>query len=155
MSHEKSGHGTNGIWAGVLLLAAAVAFYGIWTYSAGPTGATRTEGKPLAASASRSLEHLNAGNFDENVLRSNAPVLVDFYADWCGPCQMLAPVLEEVAVEMPNARIVKVNVDENPELAKRYQISAIPQMLVFRDGKVAARHAGLAGKERVKELLVE
>ena len=68
------------------------------------------------------IEHINESNFNEKVLRSSVPVLVDFYAEWCGPCKALAPVLEEFARETPNAKIVKVNVDENSELAGRYKI---------------------------------
>lgn len=103
--------------------------------------------------ASRSIEHVEAESFTQRVLRSEVPVLVDFYADWCGPCRALAPLLEDFARENPDARIVKVNVDENPELAVRYGIESIPSLLVFREGRVTGQHVGLAGKTALKRLL--
>ncbi len=92
-------------------------------------------------------------SFDDQVLKSDVPVLVDFYADWCGPCQLQAPILDELASEIGTARIVKVNVDDNPELAARYQISSIPTLLLFKNGHLVARHLGLASKSQVKALL--
>jgi thioredoxin 1 len=92
---------------------------------------------------------------NQKVLQSDAPVLVDFYADWCRPCQALAPVLDEFARETPNAKIVKVNVDQNPELAAHYQIESIPRLLVFRGGRLTAQHAGMANKAALKRLLFQ
>ena len=87
-------------------------------------------------------------NFGTEVLQSGKPVLVDFWADWCGPCKMIAPVLEEIANEHANAvKIAKVNVDEDPNLANRFGISAIPTLLIFEGGKVAHKIVGFAGKE--------
>ncbi len=103
--------------------------------------------------ASRSIEHVQGEGFNQRVLRSQVPVLVDFYADWCGPCRALAPVLEDLARENPGARIVKVNVDENPDLAVQYRIESIPSLLVFRDGRVTGQHVGLASKAALKRLL--
>ncbi len=100
------------------------------------------------------IEHINADEFDKKVLQSEVPVLVDFYAEWCGPCQALAPLLEEVAQETPSAKIVKVNVDENYELASRYDITSIPSLLVFKNSELADRHVGLANKAALKELLM-
>ena len=97
--------------------------------------------------------HADETNFDELVLKSDVPVLVDFYADWCGPCRRIAPVLEELAQETSDARIVKVNVDHAPELATRYGISSIPSLKVFGDGKVIDEHLGLADKAQLKALL--
>ncbi|NQT12091.1 MAG: thioredoxin, partial [Planctomycetes bacterium] len=96
-----------------------------------------------------------AGNesFAREVLESEVPALVDFYADWCGPCRALAPTLEELARETPDAKIVKVNVDENPELAVQYGVSSIPSLAVFKDGQVTARHLGVASKAELKALL--
>jgi thioredoxin 1 len=109
---------------------------------------------PNAAYESTSvIEHIQAGEFDAKVLQAKVPVLVDFYADWCGPCQALAPVLERVAKEAAGAKIVKVNVDKNPALAEKYQIRAIPSLLVFRDGKLTRRHTGLADEAALKQLL--
>jgi thioredoxin 1 len=108
----------------------------------------------LTATTSRgTVYHADESNFDQLVLNSDVPVLVDFYADWCGPCRMLAPVLEELAKETSDARIVKVNVDQAGQLASRYGIESIPSLKVFKDGKVVDEHVGLANKARLKSLL--
>ena len=99
------------------------------------------------------VEHVDTAEFETKVLRSDLPVLVDFYADWCGPCRALSPVLEELARENPAAKIVKVNVDESPELAVRYRVDTIPRLMVFKDGKPVAQHSGLANKARLNALL--
>jgi thioredoxin 1 len=107
----------------------------------------------IAKDQDQKVYHANEDNFAELVLNSDVPVLVDFYADWCGPCRMVAPVLEELARETTNARIVKVNVDESPQLASRYGISSIPNLKVFQDGQVVGEQVGLADKARLKALL--
>lgn len=99
------------------------------------------------------VEHASEADFATKVLQSSEPVLVDFYADWCGPCRMLAPVLEDAARELASARIVKVNVDENPALASRYAVRAIPTLLVFRNGEATAKHVGMASKDQIKQFL--
>jgi thioredoxin 1 len=99
------------------------------------------------------VHHADDSNFDQLVLNSDVPVLVDFYADWCGPCRMLAPVLEELAKETPKAKIVKVNVDHAGQLARHYGIASIPNLKVFKDGKVVDEHVGLANKAHLKSLL--
>lgn len=99
------------------------------------------------------IHYANETNFRELVLESDVPVLVDFYADWCGPCQRIAPILKELAAETPHARIVKVDVDQNPGLAVRYGISAIPNLIVFKDGKVVEQVAGLASKRQLQAML--
>jgi thioredoxin 1 len=99
------------------------------------------------------VEHANEANFDQLVLNSDVPVLVDFYADWCGPCRMIAPVLDDLAQEATDAKIVKVNVDEGPQLAARYGISSIPSLLVFKDGEVVDRHVGLANEAQLKSMI--
>jgi thioredoxin 1 len=99
------------------------------------------------------VEHIGESEFNEKVLRSATPVLVDFYADWCGPCKALARVLEEFARENPGAKIVKVNVDENFNLAMQYGIESIPSLLVFKDSELAARHMGFADKAALKRLI--
>ncbi len=104
--------------------------------------------------APRTIEHTGAANFGSTVLESSVPVLVDFYADWCGPCRALSPVLEEFARENPGTRIVKVNVDEAPELAARYGIDSIPSLLLFKHGRVAGEHVGLATKARLQALVM-
>ncbi len=94
----------------------------------------------------RTIEHTDAANFGSSVLESGVPVLVDFYADWCGPCQRLAPVLEELAAETPGVKIVKVNVDDNPQLAGAFGVQSIPSLMVFKHGRVTNQLVGLAGK---------
>jgi thioredoxin 1 len=80
-------------------------------------------------------------------------VLVEFYADWCPTCRAMAPTLEQLAGEMPGAKIVKVNVDDSPQLASRYGIDSIPSLLVFKDGQVVAAHVGLASRDQLRELV--
>jgi len=101
----------------------------------------------------RRVEHVNEVDFHKRVLQSGQPVLVDFYADWCQPCRKLAPVLEKVAQETPHAKVVKVNVDRNPRLAAKYGIRSLPSLMVFHQGKVTARHVGLANPAGVRKLL--
>ncbi|MEX2139440.1 MAG: thioredoxin [Pirellulales bacterium] len=93
------------------------------------------------------------GNFDEHVLRSAVPVLVDFYADWCRPCQIQSRVLEDFAAEAAGIKIVKVNVDTNVELAERFGVNGLPTLLIVKAGNVVARHSGVATKEQLKAAL--
>jgi len=97
--------------------------------------------------------HADLENFEQLVLESKVPVLVDFYADWCRPCQMLAPTLNELARETPDARIVKVNVDESPELAGHFGVSSIPTLMVFQDGNLMAKRLGVLDKASLKQLI--
>ncbi|HOA53279.1 MAG TPA: thioredoxin [Thermogutta sp.] len=99
------------------------------------------------------IEHANAANFNTLVAQSSVPVLVDFYADWCGPCRALAPILEQLAQEVNGVRIVKVNVDQAPTLAAQYRVSAIPTLILFDQGRPVQRITGLASKEDLKRLL--
>lgn len=93
---------------------------------------------------------LNAANFEEKVLQSDKPVLVDFWAVWCGPCTMMAPVLEEIATEQASRLVVgKVNCDENMELAQKYSITGIPAFLLFKGGEVVERVMGAMSKDEL------
>lgn len=97
--------------------------------------------------------HVNKNDFGSVVKDSSKTVLVDFWASWCGPCKMLSPVVEELAEAHPEIAVAKVNVDENPELAMVYRISAIPALILFRDGKVAKQSVGYQPREALEELL--
>ena len=89
-------------------------------------------------------------NFENEVLNADKPVLLDFYADWCGPCKMLAPVLHEIAEENAGAlKVGKVNVDEQMELAMRFQVSSIPMLVVFKDGKAVVKSVGYRPKSEI------
>ena len=93
-------------------------------------------------------------NFKSEVLESSQPVLVDFWAEWCGPCKMIGPTIEELAVEFDGkAKVAKVNVDEQPKLAQQYGVRSIPTLLFFRDGKVAEQLVGAAQKDTLTEKL--
>ena len=93
-------------------------------------------------------------NFEEEVLKSDVPVLVDFWAPWCGPCQMMGPVIEELAKEAGNqAKVGKLNVEENREIASQYGIMSIPAIKIFKDGKVIKEFVGVQNKETLAEEL--
>jgi thioredoxin 1 len=98
---------------------------------------------------------ITAENFEGEVLKSEKPVLIDFWTTWCGPCRMLAPIIEEIANEREDIKVCKVNVDEEPALANAFQIESIPTLVVVKEGKVTAVSAGYRSKDGVLALLAE
>lgn len=97
------------------------------------------------------MEIINESNFDE--VTASGVVLVDFFANWCGPCKMLAPVLEEVASERKDVKVVKVDVDQNPTLASKYGIQTIPNLVIFKDGKAVNQITGFTPKDTILQAL--
>ncbi|MCI5501300.1 MAG: thioredoxin [Lachnospiraceae bacterium] len=96
---------------------------------------------------------LTSDNFEENVLKNDKPVLIDFWASWCGPCQMQSPIIDEIDKEAEGITVAKVNVDEEPELASKYGIMSIPTILVFKDGICASTNVGLHSKQQLLEII--
>ncbi len=93
-------------------------------------------------------------NFEKEVINSDKPVLIDFWAPWCGPCRMVGPIVEQVSEEVNNtAKVGKVNVDEQPELAQAFKIMSIPTLVVIKNGKVAQRHSGVKSKDAIISML--
>ena len=100
-----------------------------------------------------SVIKITKSNFESEVLKSDKKVLLDFYADWCGPCRMVGPVVEEIANEHPEYKICKINVDEQPELAASFQVMSIPSLFVMENGKVVNQTLGAKTKAQLLEML--
>lgn len=96
---------------------------------------------------------INKDNFQKEVINSDKPVLIDFWADWCGPCRMLSPVVAEIAESHPEIKVGKVNVDEEPELAAAFGTTSIPMLVLMKDGKVINHSVGYRPKEEVEKML--
>lgn len=92
-------------------------------------------------------------NFDAEVLQCKQTVLLDFYADWCGPCKMIAPILEEIAAEQEDVKIGKINVDQQMDLAIRFQVTSIPLLVVMREGKAVAQSLGAVPKQKILDMI--
>ncbi len=96
---------------------------------------------------------LTKSNFDSEALQSTVPVLIDFYADWCGPCRMVSPIVEQIANEGGNYKVAKIDVDRSPELAAQYGVMSIPTLVVLKDGKVANQAVGARSKDQILKML--
>lgn len=101
-----------------------------------------------------SVLNVTENNFEQEVLKSNKKVIVDFYADWCGPCKMMSPIIDEIAEEQgDNVKVVKVNLDENINLAEKYEVMSIPTIMVFNNGQIIKTFIGVTAKEQIIESL--
>lgn len=101
------------------------------------------------------LLEINDNNFDSEVLKSNKTVLIDFYADWCGPCKMMSPIIDEISKEMSESiKVGKINIDTNVGLAEKYDIVSIPTIMIIKNGEVSSRFIGVTSKEVIKKALL-
>ena len=100
-----------------------------------------------------SVYHINRENFEAEVLNSEKPVLLDFWAPWCGPCRMVGPILDEIAEENEHIKVCKVNVDEESALAEQYAVMSIPSIFVLKNGRIVAQSVGAKSKEQLLEML--
>ena len=100
-----------------------------------------------------SAMHIHNHNFQEEVIHSEKPVLVDFWASWCGPCRMVGPIIDEIAAEHPEYKVVRINIDEEPELASQYRVVSIPTLLVMKDGQVVQQSVGARPKNQILAML--
>ncbi len=96
---------------------------------------------------------LTKDNFDSEVLKATQTVLVDFYADWCGPCKMMAPIIEKLAQDRTDAKICKINIDDEAKLAEKYGVMSIPTIVAFKNGQEAGRSVGLVSQDKLEDLI--
>ena len=101
-----------------------------------------------------SVVHISDDSFDSDVVQSDKPVLVDFWAEWCGPCKAIAPVLDELAGDFQDrVQIAKLDVDANPKMAQQFNVRSIPMLILFKDGVIQNQHVGAASKQQLKDFL--
>ncbi len=117
--------------------------------------ASQASAIPESAQVFGTVLPIRGNDFEREVLESDAPVLVDFYAPWCGPCKKMAPVLDQFAVETPHVKVVKVDIEEAPRIAKKYDVKSVPTLLVFKKGEVTAEHNRLATRKKMDEMIAQ
>ena len=100
-----------------------------------------------------SVISINSNNFSQEVLQSDKPVLVDFFASWCGPCKMLSPIVDELAGEHPEIKVCKIDVDQSQDLAQQFQVMSIPTLILFKGGQAASKVVGLQTKAALEQLI--
>lgn len=98
--------------------------------------------------------NINSNNFQKEVIESDKPVLLDFWAPWCGPCRMVVPIVEEIAQERDDIKVVKVNIDDEPELARQFRVMSIPTLVVMKDGRIINKSSGAKPKKQILDMIV-
>ena len=137
------------VGGGVMLFVAALIGYGLWT---GPADAIGSSSKTTEKEAVMEIT-ITKTNFEAEVLKSDKPVLVDFWAPWCGPCRMVLPIVEQIATERDDIVVAKVNVDEEQELAAKYGVMTIPTLMVVKNGEITNRSVGAKPKSEILKML--